>query len=98
VDDDALAVEAILEIGTDAAGYLLHDHTLRHLREAWQSLVFRPTPWLALDDELAKEKEHLARARQAWQDNLATYQPPDLPDDVRRELTRICECAKRELA
>jgi trimethylamine:corrinoid methyltransferase-like protein len=98
VTDEALAIDTILEIGSETSGYLMHEHTLKHMRQAWHSLIFRPTHWLSMEDERAKEKEHLARARQLWVENLATYQPPDHPDDFRRELTRICDRAKKALS
>ena len=98
VNADTLALEAILEVGWDKSGYLMHEHTLKHMRDAWHSIIFHPAHWVSMEDETAKEKEHLERARQLWQDNLKKYQPPDHSDDFRRELKKICDRAKKELS
>ena len=97
VDADALGVEAILDIEWDGTGYLMHEHTMRHMRETSRSTVFGRTAWVSIDDETRKETQHLERARQTWRDNLAKYEPPDHSDDFLRELRRISERARAAL-
>ena len=98
VDDDTLAVEAILEVARDGTGYMTHEHTIRHMREAWNSLIYRRAHWVSMEDELAREREHLSRARAVWQDNLAKYEPPDHSKEFLQELHTICARAKKTLA
>lgn len=96
VDEDTLGLKTILEVGWSKSDYLMHEHTLRHMREIWSPLVFGKTP--GVSPEEAEEKICLDRARQSWQDNLVKYQPPDHPDDFLKELRRICEKARRSLS
>jgi len=98
VNDDTLAVEEILEVVRDGTGYMTHKHTIRHMREAWNSLIYRRAHWVSMEDELTREREHLSRARAVWQDNLAKYEPPNHAGEFLRELHTICARAKKTLA
>ena len=97
VDDDALGVEAILDIQWEGTGYLMHEHTMSHMRETWQSAIFGRDVWVSLDVEKDREAEHLERAEQTWRDNLAKYEPPDHSDDFLRDLADISARARYAL-
>jgi trimethylamine--corrinoid protein Co-methyltransferase len=98
VSDDALGLEAILEIGFDANDYLTHKHTFRHMRDAWESSIYTRDVLKSPSDLHGTEKEVLARARELWQDNLKKYQPPNHSDDFLRDLRAISERAKKALS
>lgn len=98
VNEDTLALEAILEIAWDKGGYLMHEHTQKHMRDAWNSLIFQRAHFISTEDEMLKEKAHLERAREIWKNNLAKYEPPNHPDDFLRELRKICDQAKKALS
>ena len=92
VDDDTLGTEAILEIGWDDTGYLMHEHTLAWMRDTWRA----PLPASAGNDSECGDRL-IPRAREMWRQNLEHYEPPDHPDDFRRELRAICRRAKEAL-
>ena len=89
VNADTLGADAILDIGWDGPGYMIHEHTLKHMRDAWQSR-FDVREW-------GDEATLLARAREQWQEDLAGYEPPGHSDDFLRALRAICDRAKRAL-
>ena len=90
VDEDTVGLDAIIEIGWASGGYMMHEHTIRHMREAWQSR-FDAGEW-------HDEAKLLARAREQWQENLRRYEPPDHSDDLLRSLRAVCDRARKELA
>ncbi len=94
VDEDSLSVDPILEIEWDSTGYLLHDHTIKHMRDAWESGIYGRAHFISLEDEMAKEQSHLEKARQTWVNNLTKYEPPNHSDDFLRELSAISKRAK----
>ena len=93
VNGETLGVEAILEIGWEETGYLMHEHTRAWMRETWQA----PLP-LSSGGEPGSGDQVVARAREMWCENLKHYEPPHHPDDFRRELRAICRRAKEALA
>ena len=97
VDDDALGVGAILDVEWESTGYLMHEHTIKHMREIWRSAVFSREVWVSLEDEKAREAGHLERAEQIWRDNLAKYEPPNHSDGFLRDLADISERARKAL-
>jgi len=97
IDDDLLGLDAILDVEWDGTGYLMHEHTMSHMRDIWRSAIFGRDVWMSLDDETAKEARHLERAQEIWRDNLAKYKPPDLTDDFLRDLADISERARKAL-
>jgi len=98
VSDDALGLEAILEVGFDANDYLTHPHTFKHMRDAWESSIYTRDVLKSPSDLQGTEKKVLARARELWQDNLKGYQPPNHSDDFLRDLREICDKAKKILS
>ena len=97
IDDDALGVECILDVQWEGTGYLMHEHTINHMRDEWQSAVFGREAWVSLEKEKTREAEHLKRAEEIWRENLKTYQPPNYPDDFLRDLDDISERAREAL-
>ena len=98
VNEEALGVDAILEIGWDSTGYMMHKHTREHMRETWQSIVFDPGAPLSPTSDPGSEHHLLARARELWRENLKGYEPPNHSDDFLRALRAICDRAGKELA
>lgn len=97
-DDDDIGVDAILDIAWDSTGYLMHEHTIGHMRQVSEARVFGRDGWISAEVEREREDKHLENARQVWRDNLAKYQPPDHSDDFLRELDKISASAKETLA
>lgn len=97
VDEDSLSVDPILEIEWDSTGYMLHDHTVKHMRDVWESGIYGRAHFVCLEDEMEKEQSHLEKARQTWVDNLNKYEPPNHSDDFLRDLAAISKRAKEAL-
>ena len=97
VDDETLALDVIREIEWDSTGYLMHEHTVRHMRDAWRSAIFESAPWLSLAQEQAREARHLAAAHETWRENLKHYTPPEHGDDFLRTLDDISRRARTAL-
>ncbi len=89
MSEDNLGLQTIFDAGWDNTVYLTHDHTLTHMRQAWQSEV---NPLMSQDETLI-----LANAKNMWQDNLQAYQPPHHSAEFTRDLREICEKAKTTL-
>jgi trimethylamine--corrinoid protein Co-methyltransferase len=86
VDDEALAVNVINEIGPGGE-FLTHDHTMTHWRELWVPKVFdrqRITPW-----EQGGAKDVNARIREETVSLLNQHHVEPLPDFVEKELAAI---------
>ena len=92
VDADSLAFEEICEAVREGKDFLTSEHTLEHFRDLWSSKVL-----LAPDLTGDYEKKMLGKCREAWQENLSRWQPPDWPEDKMRELKACLERAKKEL-
>ena len=87
VDDEHLALEAIRDVGPGGS-YMMHEHTLRHMRELWISSVMDRRPY----GEWEKKRDGtrtwaLARARKI----LETHVPAPLDPKVEAELQRIIQ-------
>ena len=94
LDEDQLAVETILNVGFESEGYMMHEHTMRHMRQAFESKILYARQ---LVDSLGSEGDILTHAREQWHENLKTYEPPDHSDDFLRDLHDICDKAKKSL-
>ena len=93
-DPDQLALDTILDIGFDSQAYMTHEHTLRHLRSAFEPNILKARQ---LVDSLGSEPQLLKDARERYHENLKTYQPPDHPDTFLRDLNDICTRARQTL-
>ena len=88
--DEALALDTVREVGP-GGHYLGSKHTRRHLRGSFvPAITHQPAPGGGFREPL-----EVARERAAWID--ANHVPEPLPDDQRRELTRILAAADAEL-
>ncbi len=94
VDDEALAVDVIDDIGP-FGDFLSHDHTMAHMREQSQPAVIdrRVREDWTTNGSLTIQDRALAKARKI----LETHQPDPLPDGVAEELAGIIRGAEREL-
>ena len=89
VDEDRLGLEAIREVGPNG-NFLLHEHTLRHLR----TTQWRPTLSNRLSYEKWEESGRLSlldRAGQQCRAILDRHRPVPIPDDRRRAVQRIVD-------
>ena len=87
VDEENLALDAIREVGPGGT-FLMHDHTLRHMRGLWVNSLLDRRPY----SEWEKKKDGartwaLARARKI----LETHQPAPLDPKLEAELQRIIQ-------
>jgi len=86
LDDEALAVEVIAEVGP-GGDFLSHDHTLRHWRELWTPRFFdrqRLDKWRAAGSPIIND-----RLRQYTIDLMDNHRPPPLPAAVESEIAAI---------
>jgi len=92
VDDEALALEAIRRVGPGGE-YLTDPHTVRHMRELWQSRFFDRRPYGAWEEKRDRARDWArARAREI----LATHEPDPLDPVVAAELAAIIAAVERE--
>jgi trimethylamine--corrinoid protein Co-methyltransferase len=94
VSEATLPLEEIIDHVVRERDFLTSDHTLAHFREIWSSTVFRHN---LADLPASTESAILDRCDQAWQANLARYQPPDWPEDTLRALDGVVAQARLEL-
>ncbi|MHB1130982.1 MAG: trimethylamine methyltransferase family protein [Chloroflexota bacterium] len=86
VDDEALALDVVDELGPDG-NYLSHPHTARHFREDWQpTLLDRQNyeGWLAEGGLTLRERARVKALRL-----LTEHRPEPLPADVRLALDAV---------
>jgi trimethylamine--corrinoid protein Co-methyltransferase len=89
-DDDALAMEAIVDVGP-GGHFLGHRHTRTHLRDAVvRGITHEFSAEGTYRDALEVARE---RALEVWRD----YRPEPLAEDKVAELARIADAADREL-
>ena len=92
VDEKHLALDAIREVGPGGT-FLLHDHTLRHMRELWVNSLLDRRPY----SEWEKKKDGartwaLSRARKI----LETHNPAPLDPKLEAELCRVIEAVENK--
>jgi len=96
VDEEALAVEVIKEVGSGGS-FIAHEHTLAHYREElwFPRLLDRRfyDAWAesggsTMGERCRREKERL----------LAEHQVEPLPEDIEQEFQRITQRARKHLA
>ena len=93
--DDPIALNLMRQLG-HRADYLAQEHTVRWFQQEF----YIPSPVIdrgSLDAWRAQgRKTAFERARERVEALLATYQPRDVPGDVRRELHQIATSAARQ--
>jgi trimethylamine--corrinoid protein Co-methyltransferase len=92
VDDESLALDAIREVGPGGT-FLMHEHTLRHMRQLWVSSLMDRRPY----SEWEKKKDGarrwaLARARRI----LETHRPAPLDPKLEAELQRVIQAIENK--
>ena len=84
VDDEALAFDAIADVGPGGL-FLAHDHTLERFRtDAFMSPLFRSQAFPTWEKQGARETPELATEQ--WKALLASYQDPGIDEAVDAEL------------
>jgi len=95
ITDDVLAVEEIMNV--DPGGdFMSSEHTLRHCRD-----VIRPDLFIApsIDDwETEGRKDLYQRAVEKYHAMKKDLAPPELPEEVRKEMNKIVKRADERLA
>lgn len=87
VDKENLALEAIREVGPGQS-FLMHDHTLRHMRRLWTGSLMDRRPYSEWESKKDGARTWaLARARHI----LETHHPAPLDPRLEIELSRIIE-------
>jgi trimethylamine--corrinoid protein Co-methyltransferase len=93
IDDEALAVDVIGEVGP-GGNFLAEDHTVAHMRELWQPRLFDRGTWE--DWEAAGRPSPRDRARERARSLLAAHVPLPLDDGLADELDAIVAAFSRE--
>jgi trimethylamine--corrinoid protein Co-methyltransferase len=86
VDDEALAVEVIDEVGP-GEHFLGEQHTLHHFRQTWMSRFMDTSTWEAW--EAAGRPEPPVHAAERTRQLLATHEPAPLPAGVEHEISEV---------
>jgi len=90
VNDDTIALDVIKEIGPANSQYVMHDHTLRHLRKvSWFPKLTNRKKWDPWMSDGGKDMRQ--RARQRAEEILAEHHPQYLSDDQVKELQRMAQ-------
>lgn len=97
VTPETLAVEVVGAVGP-AGNYLAEEHTVAHFRkELWApGAVWTRQAWPTWEN--AGRESMGDRIRSRVRQLLAKHQPEPIDEALARELDRIVECARRELA
>ena len=97
LDNDALGLETILEVGVDG-DYLTTDHTLdRYKTSLWQSNLLDCTCFGDPDAEFRKDHIALERAQAVYDGALGRYEPIAVDGGVRQEVVVILAGARKAL-
>lgn len=95
VTEETLAFDDICAHVESGETFLASEHTLAHFRELWTSELFP----LSMPETAggADEKRILDLCEDRWRANVQRWEPPDLPEDTRRELEGVLQDASEEL-
>lgn len=93
IDVDDFPFDEYCEMIEKEGEFLSHEHTLNHFRELWTSSIIQASGDLAAWDE----KKMLDKCRDTWKENVAKWQPPELPKEKTKALEDMLERAKKEL-
>jgi len=89
VNDDELALDAITEVGP-GGHFFGTDHTLERFEQAfYQPIVFSRATYEQWAEEGSPRVDE--RATDRWQQVLADFSPPPIPDDVREAMSDFVE-------
>ena len=94
VNDTTLAVDVIKEMGI-GRDYLSHPTTFEHMRSQSQARLMDRR--MREDWEAAGSTDAYKRSHDKMIDILETYEPPELPDDVLKNVRTIVKDAEGEL-
>jgi trimethylamine--corrinoid protein Co-methyltransferase len=86
VDDETLALDVVEELGP-TGDYLTHEHTLRHFKEPFYSMLADKGTYAQWQRRGATTME--ARAAELVDKILASHKVEPLPPDVQRDVNRI---------
>ncbi len=95
MSEEGLALEAIEDVGP-GGHFLIHPHTLRHLKGQWTASFLGRETWE--EWEKAGRPEPRDRAREKARAILTEHAPLELGNDLRQELLRIIGERERELS
>jgi len=93
VNDDTIAFEVLKELGPANSQYMVHEHTVRHLRKVyWRPKLTNRDKWEPWMDRGGKDMR--ARAREQALKILDTYWPQYLSKEQVEEIQRIAQAAQ----
>jgi len=93
VNDDTIAFEVLKELGPANSQYMVHEHTVRHLRKVyWRPKLTNRDKWEPWMDRGGKDMR--ARAREQALKILDTYWPQYLSKEQVEEIRRIAQAAQ----
>jgi len=93
IDVDDFPFEEYCEMIDKDGEFLSHEHTLANFKKLWSSNIIQATGELAEWDE----KKMLDKCRDAWKENVAKWQGPQLPREKIKALEDMLQRAKKEL-
>jgi trimethylamine---corrinoid protein Co-methyltransferase len=93
VNDEALALDLIAELGPDG-DFLSSEHTLKHFRERWYPTVFERTNFETWQKK--GSRTCVERAGEAVSRILAEHRPEPLPAKTREQLRNLVQRAKAD--
>ena len=95
VNDDTIAFEVIKELGPGNSLYMVHEHTLRHLRQVtWFPKLTNRRKWEAWMDTGGRDMRDAAREQ--VREILAQYHPQYLSEEQDQEIKRIARMAQEQ--
>jgi len=95
VNDETLSVDVIKELGI-GKDYLSHESTYRYMKSQSQARLIDRR--MREDWEAAGSKDIYTRAHEKMISILETYQPPQMPDDIKNTIRSIVVEAEKEAA
>ena len=96
VNEETIPLAGMCRIIEEERDFLTCDHTLNHMRELWNSRIFR-TDDPATGQWAGDEKSILDQCDQVWRDQLDTYTPLEWPEDQLSALDDVLTRAKKDL-
>ncbi len=96
VTEGTLLFQEVCDCINKGDNFLISDHTLAHFRELWRSELFPPTPSEGITAG-GNEKRILDECEQWWRANVASYEPPEWPEDILKALDDLLRRAEEEL-
>ncbi|MEW6358210.1 MAG: trimethylamine methyltransferase family protein [Planctomycetota bacterium] len=95
VNEETIGLDAILDVGhAEKTNYMEAEHTVKHFRSAtWLPELLDRNGWIGPESE----ERVLKRAQERVNDLVASYEKPDVDEDMLNKLRAVVERARKEL-